>query len=131
MPRTPSSAPSVTSNILWETMTRHSAHGATTNSDSMTNKPKPSISVWQYCIILSALKAQKRLRERGLTGDEIRECLGLLRIGQDLVMRLQRDGAQLPEIDLSHTPPAAAAPLPDVQGWQPAGADKGEQNGRR
>lgn len=68
-----------------------------------TTKPNPALIVgpWEYVIIQTARDAQRRLQERNLSPQEVRAYLNLLRLGQDLVMRLQGYGVQLPKIDLT------------------------------
>ncbi len=69
---------------------------------SMTEKKQPAVTVWDRAIIRAAFQAQERLRTRSLSPQEVRECLYLLRLGQEVVMRLQGYGVQLPEIDLTN-----------------------------
>jgi hypothetical protein len=94
-------------------------------------KPAPTVSAWDYAIIQTARDAQRRLQERNLSPEEVRGCLNLLRIGQDLVMRLQGLGTELPEIDLSYSPPATAATTSDVDGRETAAVKKLEQGAGR
>jgi hypothetical protein len=97
------------------------------------NRPaeKKIVSPWQYAIITAALQAKQWLLEGGLKEVEIRECFSLLELGQSVVARLQRDGIQLPQIDLSYPPSSTAAPAPDIESGQPAAADELEQHGSR
>jgi hypothetical protein len=90
------------------------------------NKPikqSPALFVgpWEYVIIQTARDAQRRLQERNLSPQEVRAYLNLLRLGQDLVMRLQGCGVQLPQIDLSYSPSSTAASPSHVENGQPAG----------
>ena len=71
-------------------------------------KPKPAPTDDHHGTTPSSRRPVMRSggsRTRNLSPQEVRECLNLLRIGQDLVMRLQGYGVQLPEIDLSYSPP--------------------------
>jgi hypothetical protein len=78
------------------------------------------VSVWNYAIVHAALQARSRLLQRNLSELENRQCLTLLRLGQQIVMRLQQDGVRIPEIDLryplaSEAYRIAAGPTPDVR----------------
>jgi hypothetical protein len=94
-------------------------------------KPAPTVSTWEYVIIQTARDAQRRLQERNLSPQQVRAYLNLLRIGQDLVMRLQGYGTELPEIDLSYSPSATAAATSDVDGREAAAVKKLEQGAGR
>ena len=94
-------------------------------------QPAPMMTVWDRAIIRAAFQAQERLRTRSLSPQEVREALYLLRLGQDLVMRLQGYGVQLPQIDLSYSPPSTAAATSDIEGREAAAKKKLEQGGGR
>jgi hypothetical protein len=72
-------------------------------------KTKPVVSVWNYAIVHAALQARSRLLQLNLSELENRQCLTLLRLGREVVMRLQRDGVQMSQIDLAYPPAAASA----------------------
>lgn len=65
----------------------------------MTNH-KPVLSPWQYAIIHAAAQAQRELHDRNLDPEKIKQNLRVLRLGRDLVVRLQAKGLELPQIQL-------------------------------
>jgi hypothetical protein len=98
---------------------------------STNPQPAPMMTVWDRAIIRAAFQAQERLRTRSLNPQEVRESLYTLRMGQEAVMRLQGLGTELPQIDLSYSPPATAAATSDVDGRETAAEKKLEQGGGR
>jgi hypothetical protein len=65
------------------------------------------LTAWNYAIIAAALQAKRELLEPNLNGREIRQRLTLMRLGRQVVAQLQREGVDLPEIDLAD--PAATS----------------------
>lgn len=110
-----------------ESMTWTCAPGERNNGGCM----RMQISIGQYAIILAARQARQKLADPDLhRNGGIRKNLDLLRIGQEVLARLRHAGIQLPEIDLSYPPMAAAAPA-DVESGQAPAVDEVHQNGRR
>lgn len=69
------------------------------------------VSPWAYAIIQAARQAHKELCcGRPLTAIEKEQRLGLLRCGQSTLKRLESEGSQFPEIDLSYPRRSALRP---------------------
>jgi hypothetical protein len=81
------------------------------------NRPteKPMLTAWNYTIIAAALQAKRGLLEGGLNAREIHRHLLLVRLGRQVVAQLQREGVQLPQIDLADPPSSLAVPPAHVE----------------
>lgn len=89
------------------------------------------LTIWNYAILTAALQAKQRLIEKNLNAQQIEQHLRLVRIGQELLVRLLGEGMQLPQVDLSYPPAAAAAPGSHVEDGKPAGSYQLKQGSGR
>jgi hypothetical protein len=86
----------------------------------MRDKLTPTI--WQSAVIRAALQARERLANLDSDDAErVAQDIRLLRMGQDMWRRLKDTGMDLPEVDLTDPPPAAAAPAHVHRGKMAAG----------
>jgi hypothetical protein len=92
-------------------MTLNGVPGNTGRKNGMqASNGKMHATIYHIAIIRVAVQARDRLSNPNPDPEEVRRDLRLLQIGQDLLGRLQAAGVNLPEIDLTDPPPAAAAP---------------------
>jgi hypothetical protein len=105
-----------------ETMIWRYAPGERDNGGFMSEK---KLTIYEYSILRAAVQAKEKLKDPGLlhVKDGIRKNLDMLRLGQQILGRLKGEGLQLPEIDLTYPPPAAAAPA-NVESRKAAASDE-------
>ena len=67
------------------------------------SKTTRDLSIIEYAIIRVACQAKEQLADPSLhLRGEIRKNLHSLRLGQELLVRLEREGLDLPPVDLSY-----------------------------
>jgi hypothetical protein len=74
------------------------------------NNGKLGVTIIQLAIIRAANQARKRLEHPSSNPEKVRRATHMLHIGQELWRRLEAEGVDLPEVDLTDPPSATAAP---------------------